>query len=514
MFDAEQRLDRLQQALCRDVRPDAGAGEARHDACARSWNTRIANGFYSRSRHRAASWTAGRSNFGEVSLARSRSWPTGASSTSRCRQHGERRPRRHARGHHRAPEAQRAARAAAPLLKEQEEQLRAAEPAARCRAQQHGAGPGHVRCRAARSSLCNRRYAEIYGLTPEQVSPAPRCGRSSSTASPTACMPARSPEQIVEPMLSPARRRPGLRAVTSASSSDGRCIAVSVQPHGRRRHGHDAPGHHRAAPLRGQDRAHGAARRADRPAQPRAAQRAARAGADARQARRDGGRPPARSRPLQDRERHARPSRRRQAAARWWPSACARWCARPTRSRAWAATSSPSCRSAIAQPADATALAQRIIEAVSEPYEIDGHQVVIGTSVGIAVGPADGASPDQLIRNADLALYRAKGDGRGTYRFFEPEMDAQMQARRALEYDLRKALAGRRVRAALPARRQSREQRDQRLRGADPLAPSREGPGPARHVHPAGRGDRLHRPARRVGDPAGLRDGRAMARRI
>ena len=111
--------------------------------------------------------------------------------------------------------------------------------------------------------------------------------------------------------------------------------------------------------------------------------------------------------------------------------------------------------------------------ASSEPYDIDGHQVVIGTSVGIAVGPADGTTPDQLMRNADLALYRAKGDGRGTYRFFEPEMDAQMQARRAMEYDLRKALRGRRVRAALPAGRQSREQRDQRLRGADPLAPSR-----------------------------------------
>ena len=168
---------------------------------------------------------------------------------------------------------------------------------------------------------------------------------------------------------------------------------------------------------------------------------------------------------------------------------------------------------AIAQPADATALAQRIIEAVSEPYDIDGHQVVIGTSVGIAVGPADGMNPDQLIRNADLALYRAKGDGRGTYRFFEPEMDAQMQARRAMEYDLRKALPAGEFELLLPARRRSRDQRDQRLRGADPLAPSREGPGFARRLHPAGRGDRLHRPDRRVGDPAGLRHGRAMAGR-
>jgi diguanylate cyclase (GGDEF)-like protein/PAS domain S-box-containing protein len=100
-------------------------------------------------------------------------------------------------------------------------------------------------------------------------------------------------------------------------------------------------------------------------------------------------------------------------------------------------------QTAIAQPADATALAYRIIDSVGAPYVIEGHQVVIGTSVGIAVGPSDGTSPDQLMRNADLALYRAKGDGRGTYRFFEHEMDAQMQVRRAMEYDLRKALAAR-----------------------------------------------------------------------
>ena len=97
-------------------------------------------------------------------------------------------------------------------------------------------------------------------------------------------------------------------------------------------------------------------------------------------------------------------------------------------------------QSAIAQPADATALAHRMIEAVGAPYPIEGQQVVIGTSVGIAVGPSDGTSPEQLLRNADLALYRAKGDGRGTYRFFEADMDAQMQARRAMECDLRKAL--------------------------------------------------------------------------
>ena len=95
---------------------------------------------------------------------------------------------------------------------------------------------------------------------------------------------------------------------------------------------------------------------------------------------------------------------------------------------------------AIEQPADATSLAHRVIEALSAPYDIGGHQVVIGTSVGIAVGPSDGVAPDQLMRNADLALYRAKSDGRGTYRFFEHEMDAQMQVRRTMEDDLRRAL--------------------------------------------------------------------------
>ena len=77
---------------------------------------------------------------------------------------------------------------------------------------------------------------------------------------------------------------------------------------------------------------------------------------------------------------------------------------------------------------------------MSEPYDINGQQAVIGASIGIAVGPGDGSSADKLLRNADLALYRAKGDGRGTFRFFEPAMDLQMQTRRVMEQDLRKAL--------------------------------------------------------------------------
>ena len=75
------------------------------------------------------------------------------------------------------------------------------------------------------------------------------------------------------------------------------------------------------------------------------------------------------------------------------------------------------------------------------PFELDGHQVVIGVSVEIAVAPVDASDTVQLLKSADLALYRAKADGRGTHRFFEPEMHHQVQARRALEIDLRKAIA-------------------------------------------------------------------------
>jgi diguanylate cyclase (GGDEF)-like protein len=95
----------------------------------------------------------------------------------------------------------------------------------------------------------------------------------------------------------------------------------------------------------------------------------------------------------------------------------------------------------VEQPVDSTALATRLIKAMSEPFEIEGHQLVVGASIGIAIAPNDGSDPDRLMKNADMALYRAKEDGRGIYRFFEPEMDAKMQIRRALELDLRKALA-------------------------------------------------------------------------
>jgi diguanylate cyclase (GGDEF)-like protein len=93
------------------------------------------------------------------------------------------------------------------------------------------------------------------------------------------------------------------------------------------------------------------------------------------------------------------------------------------------------------QPLGSTDLARRLIEAVSEPLELSGHQVVISASVGISLAPKDGMEADRLLKNADMALYRAKANGRCSFRFFEPEMDTNMQARRALEIDLRRALS-------------------------------------------------------------------------
>jgi diguanylate cyclase (GGDEF)-like protein len=93
------------------------------------------------------------------------------------------------------------------------------------------------------------------------------------------------------------------------------------------------------------------------------------------------------------------------------------------------------------QRESAIILANRLLESIGAPYEVDGHQIVIGTSIGVVLAPADGTEPDQLLKNADLALYRAKAEGRNGFRLFEAEMDAEARARHALQTDLRTAIA-------------------------------------------------------------------------
>jgi len=93
------------------------------------------------------------------------------------------------------------------------------------------------------------------------------------------------------------------------------------------------------------------------------------------------------------------------------------------------------------QPGSSIALAEKIIEVVGQPNSIDGHDVTVGASVGIAVARPGDINTENFLKSADLAMYSAKSDGRGTYRMFDPEMDAVVQARRLLERDMRTALA-------------------------------------------------------------------------
>ncbi len=93
------------------------------------------------------------------------------------------------------------------------------------------------------------------------------------------------------------------------------------------------------------------------------------------------------------------------------------------------------------QRANAVALAKKVLKVVSAPYEIEGHRLTIGISIGIAMAPHDGLDAQQLLKNADLALYRGKSEGRNTYRFFESHMDDEVRLHRALEIDLHNAIA-------------------------------------------------------------------------
>ena len=94
------------------------------------------------------------------------------------------------------------------------------------------------------------------------------------------------------------------------------------------------------------------------------------------------------------------------------------------------------------QPSGANTLARTVSEALNAPYDLCGNQAVVGASIGIAISPGDATSSDELLKCADMALYSAKGDGRGACRFFEPEMNSRVKARRQLEVDLRVAIAG------------------------------------------------------------------------
>ena len=274
---------------------------------------RLANGYYARPGHRRLRRAAGANDFGEVSSRdpgagrrahHQRHAPADAPTAAGVITHEDitERERLNAR-----LEQQNM------LLKAQEEKLRAQN--VQLDAALNNMAQGLAMFDAEqRLVICNKRYAEMYGLSPEQVKPGTplreilehriangEFQRQDRRRAAARSMRARRRASSRPQYTQRAERRPPHRRVRAAD--------------GRRRHGHHASGHHRAAPLRGQDRAHGAARRADRTC-PTAC--CSTSGSSMRwpasSAARSVAVPPARSRPLQERERHARPSRRRQAA--------------------------------------------------------------------------------------------------------------------------------------------------------------------------------------------------------
>jgi diguanylate cyclase (GGDEF)-like protein/PAS domain S-box-containing protein len=94
----------------------------------------------------------------------------------------------------------------------------------------------------------------------------------------------------------------------------------------------------------------------------------------------------------------------------------------------------------LARPDDAALLCRRLLEAIADPYLLDGNSVVIGATIGIAMGPSDGDESERLLKNADMALSRAKNETRGNFSYFESGMDARAQARRKIEIELRDAI--------------------------------------------------------------------------
>ena len=113
------------------------------------------------------------------------------------------------------------------------------------------------------------------------------------------------------------------------------------------------------------------------------------------------------------------------------------------------------------QPKKAAALATRLIELIKAPFDIDDQRLVIGASIGIAVADGDYQDADQLLRAADLAMYRAKADGRGRFRFFEPEFDRQVQGASGSRGRLARSYRPGRSGDPLPAVGQFADQPDQ-----------------------------------------------------
>ena len=156
-------------------------------------------------------------------------------------------------------------------------------------------------------------------------------------------------------------------------------------------------------------------------------------------------------------------------------------------------------------------LSERLLAAVEAPYDIDDQVVTVGVSIGAALAPLDGLDAEMLLHNADMALYRAKSDGRGRYCFFEPEMNARAQARRRIEVNLRSALRDNELSVFLPASDRPRSRRDRLVRGPAAMEPSGTRDDSSFGIHSGRRRNRPDRRDRRLRSQTRLRGRRSLA---
>ena len=148
---------------------------------------------------------------------------------------------------------------------------------------------------------------------------------------------------------------------------------------------------------------------------------------------------------------------------------------------------------------DPARVAKRILDAIAEPFSLPEQDAFLTASIGIAMYPDDGLDVDDLLRNADAAMYHAKDQGGNNFKFYTRAMNATAFRRLELENDLRRAHRARRAQGVLPAHRRRRHAAARRRGGARAMAASEDGPDPSVRVHLARRGDRPDRRARQVG---------------
>ena len=156
--------------------------------------------------------------------------------------------------------------------------------------------------------------------------------------------------------------------------------------------------------------------------------------------------------------------------------------------------------------------AERLIAVLRAPYSISGHTLLIGASIGIAVIDRGTGDAADIMRRADVALYRAKNEGRSRACIYDADMDADLRERKQLENDLRTAIAEDGLSRRLPADHERERREDGRRRGALPLESSRARRRLAGRIHPDRGAQRADHPARRMGAAQGLPRGEGLAR--